>query len=141
MESGHFSRRSFLALSALLPWSIRGRASSYVPVGLELYSVRQALKRDPLGTVRAVAQLGYECVEFYAPYFDWSETETKQMKKLMDDFGIRCISTHNDELFLKPENLERARERNLILGSRYIVLSSSKEKSTLDAWRGLAGTL
>ena len=81
------SRRSFLALSAMLPWALRARASTSIPVGLELYSVREALKRDPAGTVRAVAQLGYECVEFYAPYFDWSESETKQMRKLMDDLA------------------------------------------------------
>jgi len=125
----------------MLPWALRARASASIPVGLELYSVREALRRDPAGTVRAVAQLGYECVEFYAPYFDWSESETKQMKKLMDDLGIRCFSTHNNETFFKPESIERARDRNLILGCKYIVLSSSEEKSTLDAWKGLADSL
>jgi len=141
MRSDYFSRRSFLALTALLPFSLRARAAASVPVGLELYSVREALKRDAFGTVRAVAQMGYECMEFYAPYFDWSEAQTKEMKKLMDDLGVRCFSTHNDEGFFKPENLERARDRNLMLGSRYVVLSSSKEKSALDGWRELAGTL
>jgi sugar phosphate isomerase/epimerase len=128
-------------LSAMLPWALRARAPASIPVGLELYSVREALQRDPAGTVRAVAQLGYECVEFYAPYFDWSESETKQMKKLMDDLGIHCFSTHNDVVSFQAENLERARDRNLILGSRYVVLSSSEPKSTLDAWKGLADSL
>jgi len=141
MAFSSLSRRSFLAASAMLPWALRARASASIPVGLELYSVREALRRDPAGTVRAVAQLGYECVEFYAPYFDWSESETKQMKKLMDDLGIRCFSTHNNEAFFKPESIERARDRNLILGCKYIVLSSSEEKSTLDAWKGLADSL
>jgi len=141
MAFSSLSRRSFLAASAMLPWALRARASVSIPVGLELYSVREALRRDPAGTVRAVAQLGYECVEFYAPYFDWSESETKQMKKLMDDLGIHCFSTHNNEAFFKPESFERARDRNLILGCKYIVLSSSEEKSTLDAWKGLADSL
>ncbi len=90
------SRRSFLALSAALPFAFRGfasGASSSVPVGLELYSVREALKQDPEGTVRAVAQMGYQAVEFYAPYFEWTEIQAKQMRKLMDDLGIRCYST------------------------------------------------
>jgi len=39
----------------------------HIPIGLELYSVREDLKKDLLGTVRGVAKLGYECVEFYAP--------------------------------------------------------------------------
>src|SRR6266851_5422963 len=67
------SRRSFLALSAMLPWALQARAATSLPIGLELYSVREALKLDLEGTVRAVAQLGYQCVEFYAPYFDWTE--------------------------------------------------------------------
>ncbi len=141
MESGLFSRRSFLALSATLPWALQARALASIPVGLELYSVREELKLDPFAAVRAVAQIGYECVEFYAPYFDWTESDTKQMKKLMDDLGIRCFSTHNDESHLQPGSLERARDRNIILGCKYLVLSSSAEKTTLDAWKGLADSL
>ncbi len=63
------SRREFLAVSATLPWAFKGMAaaSRSIPVGLELYSVREALKQDPEGTVRTVAQMGYQVVEFYAP--------------------------------------------------------------------------
>jgi sugar phosphate isomerase/epimerase len=103
--------------------------------------VREALKRDPTGTVRSIAGLGYECVEFYSPYFDWTEAETKAMKKLMDDLGIRCLSTHNEALSFKSENLERARDRNLMLGCKYVVLASSEEKTTIDEWKGLAERL
>src|SRR5260370_39931889 len=53
------SRRSFLPLSAMLPWALSVRASTSIPLGLELYSVRDELKKDPEGTVRAVAQMGY----------------------------------------------------------------------------------
>src|SRR5438552_12654642 len=110
------TRRSFVALSATLPWALKARASSTaIPIGLELYSVREALKQDPEGTVRSVAQLGYQCVEFYAPYFDWSESHTKQMRKLLDDLGIRCYSTHNDEKYFSADNISRARDMNLIL--------------------------
>ena len=81
MSTNTLSRRSFLALSAMLPWSLRAFAATSIPVGLELYSVRNALKDDLMGTVRTVAQMGYQCVEFYAPYFDWTEPQTKEMKK------------------------------------------------------------
>lgn len=141
MASSLLSRRSFLALSAALPWALRAGAAPAVPVGLELYSVREALQRDPFATVRAVAQMGYQCVEFYAPYFDWSESQTKEMKKLLDGLGVRCFSTHNDHAFFKPENIERARDKNLILGCKYVVLASSEPKTTLDAWKALAETL
>jgi hypothetical protein len=97
MPCSAFSRRSFLAMSAMLPWAFESAASaSSIPVGLELYSVRDALKQDPEGTVRTVAQMGYQAVEFYAPYFEWSDTQAKQMRKLLDDLGVRCYSTHNN---------------------------------------------
>jgi sugar phosphate isomerase/epimerase len=135
------SRRSFLALSAMLPWALKARASTSIPIGLELYSVREALQKDLEGTVRAVAQLGYQCVEFYAPYFDWTDAQTKQMRKLLDDLGVRCYSTHNDEKFFSAENINRARDMNLVLGSKYMVMAYSEPKSGLDGWKAIADEL
>jgi len=137
------SRRSFLALSAMLPWALKARASasSSIPFGLELYSVREALKLDLEGTVRAVAQMGYQCVEFYAPYFEWTEGQAKQMRKLLDDLGIRCYSTHNDEKYFSAENINRARDMNLILGSKYMVMAYTEPKNGLDGWKAIADEL
>src|SRR6266550_9269429 len=135
------SRRSFLAFSAMLPWALSARAAKSIPVGLELYSVREELKRDPEGTVRAVAEMGYQGVEFYAPYFEWSEAQTKQMRKLLDDLGIRCFSTHNDSSYFSKENLPKARDLNLILGSKYVVMASSKPNPGLDGWKAVAEAL
>lgn len=135
------SRRSFLAISAVMPWALSARAAKSVPTGLELYSVRDELKKDPEGTVRAVAQMGYQCVEFYAPYFEWSESQTKQMRKLLDDLGMRCFSTHNDSSYLSPEKIGRARDLNLILGSKYVVMASSNPKPGLDGWKAIADAL
>lgn len=135
------TRRSFVAFSAMLPWALSARAAKSIPVGLELYSVREELKKDPEGTVRAVAQMGYQGVEFYAPYFEWSETQTKQMRKLLDDLGIRCFSTHNDSSYLSPEKIGRARELNLILGSKYVVMASSNPKPGIDGWKAVADAL
>jgi sugar phosphate isomerase/epimerase len=135
------SRRSFLAMSALLPWALRAQGAPQIPVGLELYSVRNALKQDPTGTVRAVAALGYQCVEFYAPYFEWTESQTKDMRKLLDDLGIRCYSTHNDSSYMGPEKISRARDLNLILGCKYMVMASSHAKPGLDGWKTVADSL
>ncbi len=141
MPSQTLSRRSFLAISATLPWAFSARALASIPVGLELYSVRTELKQNLEATVRAVAQMGYQGVEFYAPYFDWSENQTKQMRKLLDDLGIRCFSTHNDSSFLSPEKIGRARDMNLILGSKYVVMASAKPKPGPDGWKAVADSL
>src|SRR5712692_7592484 len=136
-----FSRRSFLAISGTLPWAFSARALASIPVGLELYSVRNELKQNLEATVRAVAQMGYQGVEFYAPYFEWNENQTKQMRKLLDDLGIRCFSTHNDSSFLSKEKIERARDMNLILGSKYVVMAWSDPKPGLDGWKAIADSL
>ena len=142
MTTHTVSRRAFLAMSATLPFALRARAASSIPVGLELYSVRKELQRDQQATVRAVAKMGYQCVEFYAPYFAWSEDETKQMRKLLDDLGIRCFSTHNDSSNVNAENIAKARDRNLILGCKYVVIASSHPQPTdLDGWRTVADAL
>jgi sugar phosphate isomerase/epimerase len=155
MPSLPLSRRSFLAMfatmsaamSAKLAWPLKGAAApATIPVGLELYSVREALKADPEATVRAVAQMGYQAVEFYSPYFEWTETQTKQMRKLLDDLGIRCYSTHNNAEYLDPKNLSRARDLNLILGCKYVVLAwidqkTSDPKTGLDGWKAVADKL
>jgi len=141
MPSHIVSRRSFIAISATLPWALQARAANSIPIGLELYSVREGLKKDPEATVRAVAQMGYQCVEFYAPYFEWTETQTKQTRKLLDDLGIHCFSTHNDSSYLTAENIGKARDMNLILGCKYVVMSSSKPKPGLDGWKEIADSL
>src|SRR6266481_6709368 len=105
-----FSRRSFLALSAAVPLAPAMAKSKHIPVGLELYSVREQLKQDLMGTVRGVAKMGYEDVEFYAPYFEWTPAYAKDVRKLLDDLGIRCLSTHNSSTYFTVENLPHAIE-------------------------------
>jgi sugar phosphate isomerase/epimerase len=136
------SRRSFLALSALLPYAFTARpGNTNIPVGLELYSVREELKKDPEATVRAVGEMGYQCVEFYAPYFERSDAQTKDMRKLLDNLGVRCFSTHNDLAYLDPAKIERTRDLNLMLGSKYVVVASAQPKPDSDGWMPVADAL
>ena len=135
------SRRSFLALSAMIPWALQARASSSIPIGLEVYSVRDSFQRDPEGTLRSLAQMGYQCVEFYAPYYEWDEAQAKRMRKLLDDLGMRCYSTHNDQEYFTAAKIQHARDLNLILGSKYLVMASAELGKTPDTWKALADSL
>ena len=135
------SRREFLALSAAAPLASAAPQRKRVPVGLELYSVREELKTDLAGTVRAVARMGYECVEFYAPYFDWTSAYAKEVRKLLDDLGIRCFSTHNGARSFTPDNLPSAIELNQTIGSKLIVMASAGRVENIDGWKGVADTL
>src|SRR5690242_3530911 len=116
------SRRKFLAVSAAAP-AVLTAAGKSVPVGLELYSVRGELSKDLFATVRAVAGMGYQVVEFYAPYFNWMPDYAKQVRRLLDDVGIRCRSTHNNTPSFTKTGLAKAIELNRILGAKYMVMA------------------
>lgn len=135
------TRRSFLALAAAAPLAAAGAQGRKIPVGLELYSVRNELKEDLMGTVRAVARMGYEGVEFYAPYFEWTADYAREVRKLLDDLRITCYSTHNSARSFAPENLSRAIELNGILGSSFVVMASAGRVEGLDGWKSVADTL
>ena len=64
--------------------------SKEIPVGLELYSVRDALQKDLMGTVEGVAKMGYQCVEFFGSYNSWTPDDAKQVRAKLDALGIRC---------------------------------------------------
>lgn len=137
-----FPRRSLLAMAAApLAAPLLSGAKMKIPVGLELYSVRDELKTDLMGTVRAVAKMGYEDVEFYAPYYDWTPAYAKEVRKLLDDLGVKCLSTHNSGPTFTPEKLPKAIELNQILGSKYVVQASAGRVTSLDGWKGVGENL
>jgi hypothetical protein len=75
----------FLGASGTAALGMAAAPGKDVPVGLELYSVRDELAKDDVGTVRAVAKMGYQVVEFFAPYYNWTTDHAKEMRKLMDE--------------------------------------------------------
>jgi sugar phosphate isomerase/epimerase len=135
------SRRSFLALAGAAPFAFAAPKGKRVPVGLELYSVRDELSKDLMGTVRAVAKMGYEVVEFYSPYYQWTPDYAKEVRKLLDDLNIRCLSTHNGANAFTPDGLQKAIELNQIIGAKYIVMASAGRVEGLDGWKGVAERL
>jgi sugar phosphate isomerase/epimerase len=161
--TGSISRRNFLALSGALPAALVAQsvipANSAVaalsaddtsgaespkkyPIGLELYSVRDELARDLPNTLKSVAKTGYEVVEFFAPYYNWSFPKAKEVRALMDDLGLRCYSTHNGMAsFADRDGMAKAIELNQILGCKIIVLSSAGNMHGVDDWKKLGEKL
>jgi sugar phosphate isomerase/epimerase len=141
------SRRSFLTLSATASlafttqFSLSALARKRVPVGIELYSVRDELAKDLPGTVRAVAKMGYEVVEFFSPYYQWTTEYAKDVRRLLDELKIRCLSTHNSPNAFTPEGIQKAIDLNQILGSKTIVMASAGRVEGLDGWKTVAERL
>ncbi|MCY4525050.1 MAG: sugar phosphate isomerase/epimerase [Anaerolineaceae bacterium] len=61
-----------------------------IPIGLQLYTTGDETRRDFLGTIRRVAAIGYDGVEF-AGYFD---TPAPTLKATLEDCGLRAAGTH-----------------------------------------------
>ena len=59
-------------------------------VGIQLYGVRNSMAEDFEGTLKAIAEMGYEYVEF-AGYHGKSSEE---IKTILDKYGLKCISVH-----------------------------------------------
>jgi sugar phosphate isomerase/epimerase len=142
------TRSQFLSTASSLPLAAASArlvsaapAVKHIPIGLELYSVRKELAKDLMGTVRDVAKLGYECVEFYAPYFAWTPDYAKEVRAQLDGLGINCYSTHNDSQSFTEKGLQKAIELNRILGSKYVVLAHPGNVKGLDGWKRVADTL
>jgi sugar phosphate isomerase/epimerase len=139
-EKFTFSRRSFLALMAAAPLATRA-AESNIPIGLELYSVRHELQKDLSGTVDAVAKIGYQCVEFFSPYYAWTADYAAQVRKQLDGLGIRSYSTHNELKSFTSDGIGKAVELNQALGAHYVVLAHPGEVTGVDGWKRIAENL
>jgi sugar phosphate isomerase/epimerase len=153
------NRRQFLAATAAVPAAlafrtVTGRAAvvspaaalpakKRYPIGIELYAVRGELQKDLPKTLQTVAKIGYELVEFYAPYFAWTFPYAKEVRRIMDDAGLRCLSTHNHiQSFTAGETMARGIELNQILGAKTLVMAAAPRTTVgAEGWKKLAGDL
>ena len=91
---------------------------SQVPIGLQLYAVREECAKDLAKTLATVAGMGYAGVEF-AGYHNRSAAE---LRKLLDANGLKCCGTHTGLDTLLGDALPRTVEFNQQLGNRYLIV-------------------
>ena len=113
-------------------------------IGLELYTVRDAIKKDFEGTLAKVAKIGYKEVEL-AGYFEhmtgWNPPP-KLARQILDSDGLAAPSTHVPYTALSTENWPKVIEASGILGHKYIVNPSIDRSltKTADGWKRAAET-
>jgi sugar phosphate isomerase/epimerase len=91
-----------------------------IPIGLQLYSVRDACAKDLPGTLDAVAKMGYQGVEF-AGYYD---RKAEELRKMLDDRKLKCCGTHTALSTLTGDALKPTAEFNQILGNKFLIVPS-----------------
>ena len=133
----NLNRRSFLQTSALAgtalllsPSLFANNKAKQKNIGIQLYSVRDEMKKDPLGTLKKVAKMGYKNVE-HANYVDgkFYGYAPKEFRKVLDDLGLAMPSGHtvmngnhwdaakNDFTDVWKKTVEDA----ALLGQKYVV--------------------
>ncbi|MFS4415116.1 sugar phosphate isomerase/epimerase family protein [Maribacter sp. 2307ULW6-5] len=132
MKRRTFIRQTGLAsASTALPLPIISRplAPKY-KMGLQLFTVRDVMATDPIGTLKAVRELGYEDSEIFG--YD-SENGTfyglkaKEFRRVIDDLGFGVSSGHYNfsQFFNGPhtvlkEYLAHCIEGSHLIGAKYI---------------------
>ena len=117
-----------------------------LPLGLQLYSVRDLLPKDYEGTLDQLSAIGYREVEA-AGFFGRSASEVKHA---MEQAGLHCVSAHYSYADLAP-HLDEVIQFGSTLGLEYIICASAglpdgspaksadprltREAMTLNDWR------
>lgn len=139
------SRRLFLqqsgALAAgatLLPAALYATGTTVKKPGIQLYSLRDDMERDPKGTLKSVARIGYKEIESYPGKngFLWG-MKPAEFKAYMKDLGLDNVSTHTGIEKNMPELMDQAAEA----GFKNFVVSwiGEEQRKTLDGFKNVAG--
>jgi sugar phosphate isomerase/epimerase len=63
-------------------------------VGIQLFSVKQAMTKDPMGTLKAVAEMGYKYWETAFSGANGLGMPAKEAKKILSDYGAEVVGAH-----------------------------------------------
>lgn len=108
-----------LALGAGLTSATQAAArGSKIPVGLQLYSIRNLCEKDTAGMLKAVSQIGYKGVEF-AGYYGHS---AKELRKMLDDNDLAACGTHTPYESVLGDKLKETIEFNHTIGNRFLIV-------------------
>lgn len=115
--------------------ALAGRRPPPIPIGFQLYTVRGEFSRDVPRTLQVLGELGYAGVEFWG--YDgtpnvYQKHSAEELRKLLDQNGLRCCGMHLTVKALNAENIERTIENNRVLGNEYLNVAAAQEMMGSD---------
>lgn len=87
------------------------------PVALQLYTLREEMEVDFVGTLEKVAEIGYQGVEFAG----FGGMKAKDLKQLLDKLGLKAVASHTPLAILR-DNFEETVNYNLEIENPYIIV-------------------
>ena len=94
-----------------------GRRGEKIPIGLQVYSVRNEAQKDLAGVLAQVAEMGYEGVEF-AGYYNWP---AEKIRKVLDQHNLKCCGTHTGVPAMMGDEFAKTVEFNKIIGNKNLI--------------------
>ena len=91
-----------------------------IPVGLQLYSVRQEWAEDPRATLAKVADMGYQGVEFYGP----PRHDADELRAWLDECKLVCCGWHTPYALVQEDTLFPTIAFNRAVGNNKIIVPS-----------------
>ena len=94
-----------------------------IPIGLQLYSLRDIAGKDVPGTLAAVAKMGYQGVEWvgWDRYYGW---KPQALRNVLDRHNLKSCGTHLTLDALTGDALKSTIEFNKVLGNKFLIVSS-----------------
>jgi sugar phosphate isomerase/epimerase len=102
-----------------------------IPIGLQLWSVKDACKENLAGTLKAIAEMGYDGVESGA----FIPAEAAEMKAILDDVGLKMCGTHVPMDTLRGEKLAKTIEFYQTCGCEHLIVPFMKHDTREDCER------
>ena len=139
------NRRTFIRNSSLIALAVPFRrmpvlsnlsAGKLSAFGIQLYMVRDAMEKDPLGTLKQLGQMGYSQIESYGSSkgMFWGMSN-KEFKKTSSSFGLNLISSHyNDGEMPFEKQVEQAAE----IGMKYLICPWKGSQKSIDDFKKIA---
>lgn len=90
-----------------------------IRMALQVYSLREEAEKDLAGTLKKIAAMGYEGVEF-AGYYGHS---AQDVRKMLDDCGLVAMSTHIGVPSLLGDTFKKTVEFEKTLGNSNLIVS------------------
>jgi sugar phosphate isomerase/epimerase len=106
--------------------------------GLQLYTLRDVIPNDPKGTLKQVASFGYKQIESYehsSMGMFWGMKNT-EFKKLMDDLGMKIVSSHCNI----NQDFERKAAEAAEIGMEYLLCAYLGPQKSIDDFKKFAET-
>ena len=133
-------RRTFLTsavAASVFPLTFDGiaEARTLKTIGLQLYTVRFALRKDIEGTLAKVAAIGYREVEFAGDF----DEPPNAVRAMLDRQGLTAPSAHVDYSVVEKK-WSQSIERGHALGHKYLICSDidEKQRALPDGWKRAA---